>query len=208
MNFLAHCLIGADAGLAGPLRNSLIVGGFFGDFVKGTVPTDMPESLALGVRLHRRIDAYSNRQPLIRRSCERFPPQLRRFAPIFVDIIADHLLARAWSDHHHTALEGFTGTVYGLIEANRDWLPEPGPDFLDYARTSDLLARYREWPVIERSLRSVARRIRRPELGPEAAAVSFELLGELASDFDGYFPDILRHAQGWVVEQASLRPSG
>jgi len=200
MNFLAHCLIGAEAGRLQPARGPLIAGGFLGDFVKGTIPTDMPESLAIGVRLHRRVDAYSNRQPLIRVSCERFPAPLRRFAPVFVDIIADHVLACAWSDHHDASLDVFTGDVYDVIESHRDWLPEPGAEFLDYARDTDLFARYRHWSVIERSLHSVARRIRRPELGAEVAAVSVELLDDLTKDFDAYFPDILRHAREWIGE--------
>ena len=68
MNFLAHCLIGAraredDAGL--------IAGGFLGDFIKGPVPASMPPALQAGVRLHRRIDAYSNQQPDLLRSAHR-----------------------------------------------------------------------------------------------------------------------------------------
>lgn len=221
MNFLAHCLIGAR--VPGPADNrasdrqatsphttaivddawqrSLIAGGFLGDFLKGRVPTEMPEPLALGVRLHRRIDAYSNRQAMIRRSCDRFPTELRRFAPIFVDIIADHLLATSWSTHHAAPLTDFTGSTYSSIDEHRDWLSESGREFLDYASASDLFARYQDWSVIERALHSVARRIRRPELGPLAAAVSLDLYQELTRDFEDYFPDILDHATEWTTQQ-------
>ncbi|MEZ5553033.1 MAG: ACP phosphodiesterase [Pseudomonadales bacterium] len=221
MNFLAHCLIGAR--VAGPCsdsmgngsyfpahsseppdeawQGSLIAGGFLGDFLKGRVPVDMPAALSLGVRLHRRVDAYSNRAPLILRSCERFPAELRRLAPVFVDIIADHLLAMSWSAHHPEVLADFTGTAYSSIAEHRDWLPESGQQFLDYAASSDLFARYQEWPVVERALHSVARRIRRPELGARAAAVSLDLYQDLTADFEAYFPDILQHAGEWTKEQ-------
>lgn len=221
MNFLAHCLIGAR--VAGPSggsmgeqqtisaaasatldeswQGSLIAGGFLGDFLKGRVPEDMPRALALGVRLHRRVDAYSNRAPAILRSCDRYPAELRRFAPVFVDIIADHLLAASWSAHHPAALADFTGEAYVRIDAHRSWLSESGRQFFDYAAQSDLFARYRDWAVIERALHSVARRVRRPELGPPAAAVSLDLYQDLSADFEAYFPDILQHAGEWTGEQ-------
>lgn len=221
MNFLAHCLIGArvaeptgelmgirsgfpahrSAQLDESWQESLIAGGFLGDFLKGRVPDDMPEPLALGVRLHRRVDAYSNRAPLIQRSCDRFPADLRRFAPVIVDIVADHLLATAWSAHHPAPLADFTGDAYSSIAAHRGWLSEAGQQFLDYAAESDLFVRYRDWAVIERALHSVARRIRRPELGARAAAVSLDLYGDLSADFEVYFPDILLHAGEWTKEQ-------
>ena len=105
MNFLAHCLIGEIA--AEKREPGLIVGGFLGDFIKGPVPDELPSSLATGVRLHRRIDAYSNQHPIIRVSCRRFPQDLRRLAPIFVDIIADHILARHWVSFHEKSIEQF-----------------------------------------------------------------------------------------------------
>ncbi|MEM8767504.1 MAG: hypothetical protein AAGE43_08685 [Pseudomonadota bacterium] len=69
MNFLAHCLIGHEAAAGTDRASPLLAGGFLGDFIKGRVPEAMPGDLALGVRLHRRVDAFSNQQPAIRRSC-------------------------------------------------------------------------------------------------------------------------------------------
>ena len=114
VNFLAHSLIPALA--AEPGHPDLIAGGFMGDFIKGPVPENLPDTLAEGVRLHRRIDAYSNAQPKIRASCARFPTELRRFAPIFVDVIADHLLATRWVQFCNVPLSDFTSGVYQAIE--------------------------------------------------------------------------------------------
>jgi len=212
MNFLAHCLIGGkvesdDAGDVGS-EGGLIAGGFFGDFVKGSLPPAMPADLALGIRLHRRIDAYCNDQADVRRSCARFPDDLRRLAPIFVDIIADHLLARAWDAHHPASLPEFTDRVYVSIDSRRGWLSEDGQRFLDYARQADLLAQYREWSVIARSLASVTRRIRRPELAERVEEVSRGLLVPLSRDFDAYFPDVVAHAASWIRDGAPPRVRG
>lgn len=214
MNFLAHCLIGSWAAGAGndaampagaPGPAALLAGGFLGDFIKGRVPEDMPWDLALGVRLHRRVDAYSNTHPDIRVSSDRFPPELRRLAPILVDILCDHLLSRRWAEYHHEEIENFTGTIYAEVAALDDWLPDTGHRFLAYAREKDLLARYGEWPVAEGAMHSITRRLGRTELNPIICEVVPPLLEELEADFQRYFPDILAHARDWVAAETASR---
>lgn len=197
MNFLAHCLIPDRA--ASKAHPDLIAGGFLGDFLKGPVPESLPDELQTGVRLHRRIDAYSNLHPVIRDSCRRFPEPLRRLAPVFVDVIADHLLARHWERFHPSPLESFTARAYQAIDTRRDELPEDGRRFLRYMSDHDLLAGYRDPVTMHQALRSVTRRLRRSHLDGElAAAVDAELAG-LEADFLTYFPDLIDHAAGWLA---------
>jgi acyl carrier protein phosphodiesterase len=201
VNFLAHCLIGAEAG-SGSSAPELIAGGFLGDFIKGTLPDSMPDGLRLGVQLHRQVDAYSNRHPDIRQSCRRFPPELRRLAPILVDIIGDHLLAGRWHEFHSKGLARFTTEAYASIAAHQDWLPEHGRRFLSYAADRDLLAGYADWPVAARSLTSITRRLGKSELDGQLLTCAQELLDPLESDFERYFPDVIRHAADWIEQQS------
>ena len=210
MNFLAHCLIGSRAAgdqPGAPSAEALLAGGFLGDFVKGRVPVEMPFDLALGVRLHRRVDAYSNQHPDIRASCDRFPAELRRLAPILVDILCDHLLSRTWSEYHDQEIAQFTESNYAQVAEHADWLPDTGLEFLDYAREKDLFARYGDWSVAEGAMRSITRRLKRPELNPLLSATVPPLLEALEADFHRYFPDILAHAEAWVAEEAAARPA-
>lgn len=197
MNFLAHCLIGARAGEA----EGLIAGGFLGDFIKGTIPQEMPADLAQGVRLHRRIDAYSNTHQNIRVSCDRFPPELRRIAPILVDIICDHLLTRNWRHFHRDQLPEFTALTYERIAAHGEWLPDTGHRFLAYARDKDLLAQYGDWSVTSGALRSITRRLRLSHLDDLLDDAVPPLLSALEEDFERYFPDIVDHAIDWVARE-------
>lgn len=198
MNFLAHCLIGAHAS-PGDEDPALVAGGFLGDFIKGRIPADMPVSLARGVRLHRRIDAYSNTHPDIRASCQRFPVALKRIAPILVDILCDHLLTRRWHDYHPDALTRFTAGTYELVAEHGDWLPASGHRFLSYARDKDLFSQYGEWSVTARAMRSVTRRLGKTALDPTMERSIPPLIDELEADFDRYFPDVLAHARDWVA---------
>jgi acyl carrier protein phosphodiesterase len=199
VNFLAHCLI-ADKATDEELPE-LVAGGFLGDFIKGTVPTALPWSLALGVRLHRRIDAFSNQLPGITRSCDRFPKPLRRLAPAFVDVIADHCLARHWHNFSDEPLESFSARAYGEIGNQHVWLSANGKRFFDYMRDVDLLSGYREAGVMHRGLTSITRRIDQQHLDGELAQTVDELLDRLEQDFLDYFPELLQHGRTWVTPQ-------
>jgi acyl carrier protein phosphodiesterase len=197
MNFLAHCLIPDRA--VRRAHPDLLAGGFLGDFLKGPVPAELPPQLADGVRLHRRIDAVSNRHPAVRRSCRRFPPELRRFAPVFVDVAADHLLARSWHRFHGEPLEVFTARAYAAIEPHVPRLPEAGRRFYAYMTEEDLLAAYRDIAAMQQGLRSVMRRLKRPEAAPAAIAAVDACLPGLDEDFHDYFPELIAHAAGWLA---------
>ncbi|MFW6094501.1 MAG: ACP phosphodiesterase [Pseudomonadota bacterium] len=197
MNFLAHCLI-PDRAVA-DAHPDLLAGGFLGDFLKGPVPDHLPPVLATGIRLHRRIDAYSNEHPAIRRSCDAFPARLRRFAPIFVDVIADHLLARHWHRFHPAPLPEFSRGAYAAIGRHVPRLPESGRRFFTLMTERDLLTRYREPQTLHRSLASVARRLRRPGLEDGLEEIVAARLPRLEADFLVYFPDLVHHAAHWLA---------
>jgi acyl carrier protein phosphodiesterase len=199
VNFLAHCLIPDRA--CDSAHPDLIAGGFLGDFVKGRVRDDLPEPLQLGIRLHRRIDAYSNQHAGVRQSCRRFPEPLRRFAPVFVDVIADHLLARHWTRFHPLPLETFTAQAYGAIRPHVDRLPDRGRRFFDYMTDHDLLARYRETAAMHRALTALTRRLRIEHLDGALLATVDAELAALDGDFLDYLPDLIHHAAGWLHAQ-------
>jgi acyl carrier protein phosphodiesterase len=202
VNFLAHCLIAERAAKHLDYREAdrdmLIAGGFIGDFLKGPVSDDLPQPLAVGVRLHRRIDAYSNQHEAIRRSCNRFPDALRRLAPPLVDVIADHLLATTWLHHHHQPLAQFSAETYRCIRDSDDYLPESGREFFVWMVENDLLASYQHWESAQRGMRSVTRRLRRSELNNQLADQLPALVDDLKLDFDDYFPDLQDHANSWL----------
>lgn len=187
------------------LADGLIAGGLLGDFIKGLVPPNWPSALQWGVRLHRRIDAYSNAAPELRRSYARFPPELRRFAPIFVDIIADHCLALDWADHHPTELPAFSARCYALAAAEAHRLHGDGRRHLNWLIERDLMSGYRNYEVMERGLKSVTRRLARQHL--DAGLLDFVggALPSLQEDFQDYFPLLAAHGRGYVEKCLSKR---
>ena len=188
MNFLAHCL------LAGP-GDGFVAGGILGDLIKGTIPTSMPAELRAGVRLHRRIDSFSNRLPSMRASVERFPAKLRRAAPVLLDILADHCLANAWQRYAQGDLPQFTAHAYAAVGRYRDHIPERGRVFVDRMIETDLLARYADRDVILRAMAHVLDRLRSPHLGEDLPGVLECRLPAFANDFQAYFPELQAFAR-------------
>lgn len=85
MNYLAHIHI------ANHTQTSLL-GNFLGDFVKGQAFNDLPRELATGVRLHRKIDQFTDSHELVKGLRRSFPRDLRRVAGIVIDITFDYFL--------------------------------------------------------------------------------------------------------------------
>jgi acyl carrier protein phosphodiesterase len=192
LNFLAHCALARS-------HPDLMVGGFLGDFIKGRISEELPARIADGVRLHRRLDAYSAEQPEIRRSVLRLPSELRRVAPVFVDLVADHVLARRFAELEGQSLSSFTRYTYEVLDDSRDLYPDPARRFLDAMRTHDLLGAYIEPRVIERAFLRIAKRLGQIDIvAPAMATLDAQYVG-FETDFSAYYPDLKCHTADWLA---------
>ena len=196
MNFLAHCTL-AQPGAG------YMAGGVLGDFVKGSIPGSLPPDLRAGIRLHRRIDSYSNRLPEMKVSVARFDPALRRAAPVLLDILADHCLTLTWGCYADQDLAAFAARVYAAIETYRDRIPERGRDFISRMVETDLLSRYGDPRVIERAMAHVLARLRLDHLRARLQPVLESDLPGFVDDFRVYFPLLRAFA---TAERAASGP--
>lgn len=188
MNFLAHSLLASPG-------DGWLAGGVLGDFVKGRIPEQMPAELRAGIWLHRRVDSFSNRLPLLADSVARFHPALRRPAPVLLDIVADHCLALDWPRYSKEELPAFTAKVYAAIASYAPWVPERARDFVDYMVRRDLLSAYVDPAVVRRAMGHVLRRLRMQHLEAHLdAALDADLAG-FAADAKRYFPALAAFAQ-------------
>ena len=192
MNFLAHCLLGYP-------ETALIAGGFIGDFVKGPVPSSLPSDLARGVRLHRHLDSTSNRMPEMRLSYVHFGPDLRRPAPVLLDLIADHVLAREWRRYGIGELTEFTATCYEAI--GRYPLPKNAQLFYDRMKETDLLAGYAESEVIERAMFYILKRLRFDRFERQLHEILDRKFDDFCHDFHQYFPLLGEVAETFIAEE-------
>jgi acyl carrier protein phosphodiesterase len=155
LNYLVHLyLSGSDP--------EIQLGGLMGDFVKGRIPTDYPEKIALGLHLHRRIDSLAQNSPHTRSSRQRLDLKFGHGRGIIVDIFYDHFLAANWRDFSTSHLTSYAADVYELLQASHQQLPhglqQVAPNMIEY----NWLVSYQHREIVGKALERIAQRLSRP----------------------------------------------
>lgn len=163
MNFLAHLW------LADRTRTSL-AGAVLGDVVRGSDLGAYPDAIAMGIRLHRRVDALTDRHPALLPLREAFPAGTRRYAGVVLDLVSDYLLAQDWAAHSTEPLPAFCARAGEAIAEASTWFELGGGRAPAASGFTDLLLSYATQPGIDRALTRTANRLRRPALLLDAAA--------------------------------------
>ncbi len=196
MNYLAHLHLGGQT----PAQ---LLGSLYGDFVKGLLPGRFSADIESAIRLHRRIDAFTDSHPLIKQALGRFPDGRRRYAGIALDVFFDHCLARDWHLYSDEPLDGFTRKVYRVL-AEEPALPERLALIAPRMAAQDWLGSYREFSVVGDALAGISRRLTRPE---GLAGVNQELHAlyrPLSDDFSAFYPELQAFAQAALAAERTI----
>lgn len=182
MNYLAHLHLGGQ-------RPGQLLGSLYGDFVKGRLRGQFDPEVEAAIALHRRIDVFTDRHPLVDTALGRFTETRRRYAGIVLDVFFDHCLARDWTLYADRPLEQFTADVYQVLSRERQ-LPERLAKIAPHMVANDWLGSYREFEVLEQVLRGISRRLTRPEELAGAMAELRRLYEPLSEDFSLFYPQL------------------
>lgn len=192
MNFLAHLH------LAPPTPASRI-GNLMPDLVRGRLPENLHPEVAAGVRLHRRVDAFTDTHPVFGRSRARLRTRHGLFAGILVDVFYDHFLACRWQRHHDQPLHRFIASVHDDFEAGAEFMPPAMQRVLVHMREQDWLSTYAHLPGLELTLRRMSQRFTnrfkrdiRLHHAVEDLVVHY---AELAADFNEFYPELWAYAR-------------
>lgn len=163
MNFLAHLWLTERAGL--PLAGAVL-----GDVLHGRIERlGLPPDLGRSVAFHRRVDAATDRHPLIVGLRAGFAPGARRYAGIVLDLVCDHCLAADWSRYSTEPLPRFAARAGRQVASEADRFILAGAPAPDADRFARLLTGYALPAGVERGLRAAAARLRDPGALREAA---------------------------------------
>jgi acyl carrier protein phosphodiesterase len=189
MNYLAHLHLGGQ-------RPGQWLGSLYGDFVKGRLQGQFAPEIEAAIQLHRSIDVFTDRHPLVDVALSRFSTTRRRYAGIVLDVFFDHCLARDWTLYADRPLELFTSQVYRVLAAEPQ-LPERLARIAPHMVANDWLGSYQEFEVLEQVLQGISRRLTRPE---ELAGAMHELrvlYEPLSEDFRLFYPQLQDFAQNY-----------
>ncbi len=194
MNHLAHLLTAGSS-------DSVRLGVLMGDHVRGShVLEEYPDKLAMGIRLHRAVDSYTDQHPDLAQARELFQPPFRRYAGIMLDVYWDHLLSRNWSDYCQQPLVEFAAATMDLLNQHFASLPSGLQRFTRYARVTGVLARYGETDMLEQVFAGLSQRIRHANPLADALPELQAQTEPLSTVFTAFFPQLLEFAHQWRQE--------
>jgi acyl carrier protein phosphodiesterase len=116
MNYLAHLYLSGE-------EHHVIVGNFIGDAVKGNMFENYPDKIKAGVLLHRQIDSFTDRHPIVKEAKAFFANSYGRYSGVVIDLLFDHFLASKWDKYHDESLSEYVTRINMILLANFGVLP-------------------------------------------------------------------------------------
>lgn len=186
MNFLAHLFLSCE-------NEELLIGNFIADFIKQKEVADYSLEIQKGIALHRQIDAYTDKHPLVLQGVHRLRPFHRKYAPVVIDILFDYLLANNWSLYSGQTLDEFAGDIYEILENRMAELPLKLQKRLPGMINANWLAAYGTDEGILFTFKKMDERTSFPS--NFASALSHLKLdyNNYEKEFNQFFPDIIQY---------------
>jgi len=151
MNFLAHAYLSGN-------NESIIVGNFIADHVKGKVIGKYAEGIRKGIILHRRIDGFTDSHPTVKQSTARLKHKYGKYSGVIIDMYYDHFLARNWNNYCDQPLKQFTSGIYKVMMKHFLILPPKTRKILPFMMTNDWMAAYAYLEGLNLALTGMSRR--------------------------------------------------
>lgn len=193
MNFLAH----AHLSFAHP---SLLVGNMISDFVKGKKQFEYEKDILAGIRLHRRIDEFTDAHPATAAAKNFFRPHYRLYSGAIIDILYDHFLANDANEFSPASLLSFSSHVYQTLEAHSIHLPPRFLAMLPYMKAQNWLYHYMDKEGIAKSIGGMVRRSAYLSDADTAFYLFQEHYKELQICYDAFFGDVKSFANQQLAQ--------
>ncbi len=185
MNYLAHIFLSCN-------DEDLLIGNFIADSIQNKDLESYSSSIQAGVQLHRHIDTYTDQHPLVRQGTQRLHPHHHKYAPVVLDILFDHLLAKNWSTYSITSLSDFTKSVYEVLNRRKAEMPESLQKRLPSMIKYDWLGGYGTREGMQITLTKMDERTRFPSNFSEALNHLEADWDDFNAEFNRFFPEVIQ----------------
>lgn len=188
MNVLAHIYLSGDS-------DKIIIGNYIGDYVKGRDYLKYPEPVRRGIILHRHIDDFTDRHPVVHRSKIHFTRKYHRYAGVVIDILYDHFLCKEWDFFSRRPLESVTYNFYRAMVNNFDILPENVKASFPFFIINNWIETYQTTSGIRHVLRTMSKRTSLPAETRYAMKMLKRNYYTLHDDFMEFFPELIAYVE-------------
>jgi len=184
VNYLAHIYLSHN-------NDSLIIGNFIADFIRGNKYKHLPNSIQNGILLHRQIDSFTDKHPIVRISKRRLHERYGHYDGIIIDIFYDHFLAKNWKDYSNISLVETEAYFIQLMNNHINILPKKVIQILPYIKEQKWLSNYANLNGIERSLIGMNKRTKLKSKMDQATEDLKLHYSEFENDFTTFFKDLI-----------------
>ena len=188
MNVLAHIYLSGDS-------DEIIIGNYIGDYVKGRDYLKYPELIKKGIILHRHIDDFTDRHPVVHRSKILFTRKYHKYAGVVVDIIYDHYLTKEWDTFSRRPLESITYQFYRAMVNNYDILPAKVQDRFPFFIINNWIESYKTNKGLKHVLNTLSKRTSLPSESKYAIKTFKKNYYSLGEDFMEFFPQLIEYVE-------------
>lgn len=186
MNFLAHAFLSGD-------NENIMLGNLIADAVKGRQIENFSHEVIQGIKMHRKIDAFTDQHPVFIQSTQRLRPKYRKYSGVITDMYYDHFLAKDWDKYAKMSLWQFSRITYKVLMENYEILPYKTRRILPYMISGNWLQNYYRLERLHKSFLGMARRARF-ESGMEHAIDDLKNdYSNFHRDFNLFFPDMIQY---------------
>lgn len=197
MNYLAHLYLSYGI-------EEIMVGNYIADAVKGRQIESYPQRIQDGIRLHRKIDEFTDYHELVNLSKARIRTNYRKYAGVVVDMYYDHFLASNWSKYSEHSLKQFTSHCYKTLFKYYPILPVRMKRILPMMAAGNWLYSYAAIDNIGLALQGMARRTKN-NTGFEHAGHDLRVhYKDLSDDFGRFFPELIHFTKALLNEGADI----
>lgn len=199
MNYLGHSFLSFG-------NSDLLFGNMIGDFVKGTIKLETyPPTVQKGIRLHRKIDEFSDKHIAHIMAKNFFKPEYKLYAGAFIDVAFDYFLA---NDPRFFASEAelfnFTQSTYLSLAQHQKDFPEKFAHLFPYMESQNWLYNYRTVKGIEKAFQGLVHKAAHLNDAHPAYRIFISHFYELNQRYYEFIDDVVTFAKKEIENQNLL----
>lgn len=186
MNYLGHSFLSFQ-------KKDILFGNIIGDYIKGLKKLeDYTENIQKGIRLHRKIDEFTDKHIAAIMAKNLFKPEYKLYAGAFVDVAFDYFLANdpRFFPSEKDLLE-FSLITYTSIEEYSTQFPEGFTKMFPYMQSQNWLYNYRTVKGIEKAFQGLVHRAQHLEDSKAAYQIFITHFYELNQRYYEFIDDVV-----------------
>jgi acyl carrier protein phosphodiesterase len=192
MNLLAHAHLSGN-------NDRLLVGNMMADAVKGKKWANYTPEIGTGIRLHRRIDDFTDKHPLVRQSKALIREHYGLYSGVVIDLYFDHFLASDWASFSPIHLINFSRHVYWVLARHYSLLPPKVRRILPFMIAQNWLHSYASKVDLERIFYNMDRRTNFRSGMKNAVSVLEKHYPVLQENFSGFYPMLEQETNAFIA---------